>query len=61
MKVKKNIDVSGASIWRKRRGQGGGRDEQMGGRKIANKVEGKEEPFCQPHPLFPCLGEAVPQ
>jgi len=61
VKVRKKIDVSGASIWRKQRGQEGGRDEQMGGRKIASKVEAEEKPFCQMHPPFPCLREAVPQ
>lgn len=61
MKVRKNIDVSGASIWRKQRGQEGGRDEQMGGRKIASKVEGGGKAFLPDASPFPRPGEAVPQ
>lgn len=52
MKVRKNIDVSGASIWKRQRDQKGGRDEQMGGRKIVSKVEREEKLFCQMHPHF---------
>lgn len=41
MEVRNNIDVGGASIWRKQRGWEVGKDEQMGGRKAVSKVEGE--------------------
>lgn len=52
MEVRNNVDVGCASIWRKQRGWEGGRDEQMGGRKPVNKVEGEEKLFCQMHSCF---------
>lgn len=52
VKVRKNIDVSRSSIWRKQRAQEEGRDYQMGGREIASEVEGEEKPFFQTHHLF---------
>lgn len=49
VEVRNNIDVGGASIWRKQRVWEVGKEEQMGGRKAVSKVEGKEKLFCQTH------------